>query len=226
MAVFAAISSLTKGSLPVLLLAAVPISMIHTVYFLRTAPWLESIGFASANIGAVMSVGQMTEIAVLAILGIIIARLGYRIVLMLGAVAYTFRFAIFALAGESSTILAYGGIALHGFCFALFYAASFLLIDRVVEKENRHSAQTVYGIFLLGVGPILAGIYNGWLDVIGGQSETTGLLGLWRDLLSSMGVVWGESTTWPAIWWTQSLIAAASFLLLLIAFRPSVSREE
>ncbi len=226
LAVFAAVRSLTKGSLPILLLAAVPISMIHTVYFLRTAPWLESIGFSSANIGAVMSVGQMTEIAVLGILGFIISRLGYRYVLILGAVAYAIRFAVFALAGPSSPGLAYGGIALHGFCFALFYAASFLLIDRVVEKENRHSAQTIYGIFLLGVGPILAGFYNGWLDLVAKPTaDLTGFLSLWVSLLDSIGVVRDGSMSWPAIWWTQSLIAIISVVLLLFAFRPLVKKE-
>ena len=101
----------------ILTIAALLISMIHNVYFFRTGPWLESIGFAKANIAAVMSVGQIVEIFILAVLGYCLRGIGYRWIITLGAIAYFLRFAVFAWATTSNMNLAYLGIALHGFCF-------------------------------------------------------------------------------------------------------------
>lgn len=222
---------LKHRSVLVLSLAAMAISMIHNVYFLRTAPWLTTVGFTSANAPAAMTVGQVVEIATLAVLGWFIAKLGHKWVLVIGALAYILRFADFATTTASVQWLAYAGIALHGFCYAFFFAAAFLLVDRIAPRDARHSAQTAFGIAILGVGPILAGLYNGWLDVVGGMpaadpssssapalaSAANGVASWWQGVLAKAGVVFtpGE-LSWPAVWWTQAAIAAIVFAVLLV----------
>ncbi len=52
---------------------------------------------------------------------------------------------------------------LHGLCYACFFAASFIYVDRIADEDVRHSAQTVYGIMILGGGPVLGGLLSGWL---------------------------------------------------------------
>lgn len=53
---------------------------------------------------------------------------------------------------------------IHGFSFAFFFAAGFIYVDRLAPPETRYSAQTVYMLVILGVGPLVAGPLNGWLS--------------------------------------------------------------
>jgi nucleoside transporter len=196
-----------------LTLAAVLISMIHNIYFIRTASWLETVGFSKANAPAAMTVGQMVEIGTLAVLGWFIARLGFRNVLRVGALAYFLRFACFAMATGPG--LAYVGIALHGFCYAFFFAAAFLFIDRVAPVDARHSAQTAFGIAILGVGPILVGVYNGFLDAVS-MAGPSGLAAGWQSFLVGRGIVVpAEGLSWPALWWTEAAVGLLVFVTLL-----------
>jgi nucleoside transporter len=171
---------LRKPSVLVLSVAALLIAMIHNIYFIRTGTWLGpvgaggAVGIQPAKIGATMSMGQMVEIVTLAILGGVIAAFGYRWTLTIGALAYFVRFALFAIASGDAEWAAYVGIGLHGLCFAFFFACAFLYIDRVAPKDIRHSAQTAFGIVILGLGPILAGFYNGFLDAAGGIKRRPG----------------------------------------------------
>jgi MFS family permease len=52
---------------------------------------------------------------------------------------------------------------LHGVCYACFFAAGFIYADRVAPVDVRHSVQTVFGIIILGGGPVLGGLLSGWL---------------------------------------------------------------
>jgi len=186
--------------------AALPISMIHQVYFIRTGPFLSFIGFSDAHIGPVMSIGQFAEILVLALLGWILSRAGYKWTLFLGCVAYFLRFAIFATATEETRYLAVAAMALHGLCYACFFAASFIYVERVATPDIRHSVQTAYGIIILGAGPILAGLYNQWLDRFDAPSALGG--------------------NWSALWWTQALIGLAMAGLIALAFRAGVTPHD
>ncbi|MDG1359743.1 MAG: MFS transporter [Phycisphaerales bacterium] len=215
----------------ILTIASLAISMIHNVYFVRTGPWLETIGFPKGDIGAVMSVGQIVEIFVLGVLGWFLKRLGFRLVITIGAIAYFLRFADFAWATDGGKNLAFIGIALHGFCFAFFFAAAFMFIDRAAPKEARHSAQTAFGIAILGVGPILSGFFNGWLDQVGATGDAVANLGSttmwWREFLTNrLGIVYPDAGVgYPAIWWTLALVGALAAILVVVAFTDDSAKS-
>ena len=167
---------------------------------------------------------------VLIILGFALKGLGFRWVITLGAIAYFLRFADFAWTTPETKNLAFIGIALHGFCFAFFFAAAFLYIDRAAPKDARHSAQTAFGIAILGIGPILSGFFNGWLDGVGGAGESmseSGWITLqWREILSTVGVEFAQETTnYSAIWWTLAIVGAFAALLMCIAFTDDSDRS-
>ena len=149
----------------VLTIASLAISMIHNVYFVRTGPWLESIGFPKGDIGAVMSVGQIVEIFVLGVLGWFLKRLGFRLVITLGAIAYFLRFADFAWATDGDKNLAFIGIALHGFCSHSSSRPPSCSSYRAAPKGGSGTRpRPRSGSQILGIGPILSGFLNGWLD--------------------------------------------------------------
>ncbi len=186
----------------VVTIAALPISMIHQVYFFRTGPFLEAIGFKLAHVGPVMSIGQFSEIAFLAMLGLLLLRLGYRWTLALGGLAYVLRFAVFAVGTEETRSLVAVANALHGLCYGCFFAGAFLYVERVAPPDIRHSAQTVFGIIILGLGPVLAGFYN-------------------EEVLDALKTDRG-APDYAAIWWIQAAVAAASTLFIAAAFRPGI----
>jgi nucleoside transporter len=178
-----------RRSFAVLVAASLPISVIHQIYFMQTAPFFSDVlGLRDSQIGPAMTIGQFAEIAVMAALGLMLVKLPVRWVVTLGALAYFLRYAIF-----SATSLPVGVIvasqALHGFCYACFFAVAYIYVDRLAEPDVRHSAQTVFGIIILGVGPVLAAPF---LDLLAGLFAAEGgaldYSALWRTL-SAIGLL-------------------------------------
>ena len=77
--------------------------------------------------------------------------------------------------------------------------------ERIAPHHIRHSAQTVFGIIILGVGPVLAGAYNQWLD---------------RFAMASEG-----GTDWQKLWMVQASIGLAAAMIIAIAFRPGLEQQ-
>jgi len=196
-----------KPGLLVITIAALPISMIHQVYFIRTAPFLESLGFDTAHVGPVMSIGQISEIVFLAILGFFLKKLGFRWVLALGCLAYFLRFALFAIATEDTSWIAAASNGLHGLCYGFFFAGAYIYVERVAPNDLRHSAQTIFAIIILGAGPVLAGFYNQSLSHFGNESS---------------GIV----ADWSSIWWIQGFLGLACAVLIAAFFRLDPITED
>src|ERR1041385_3871824 len=153
---------LRERSFAVLVAASLPISVIHQVYFLQTPPFLSHLGLGDSQIGPAMTIGQFSEILVMALLGVILTRFGFRRVIALGAFAYFLRYTIWSYPTLPVWLLVSSQF-LHGFCSACFFAGAYIYTDRVAPPDVRHSAQTVFGILILGGGPVLGGVLSGWL---------------------------------------------------------------
>lgn len=153
---------LREPSFAVLVAASLPISIIHQIYFIQTPPFLSHLGLMDSQIGPAMTIGQFSEILVMAFLGLMLTRLGFRTVISLGALAYFVRYLIWAVPALPVEVQV-ASQALHGVCYACFFAAAYIYTDRVAPADVRHSAQTVFGILILGGGPVLGGILSGWL---------------------------------------------------------------
>lgn len=153
---------LREPSFAVLVAASLPISVIHQVYFIQTPPFLSHLGLLDSQIGPAMTIGQFSEILVMALLGLFLARAGFRAVIAVGALAYFVRYLIWGIPSLPVEVQV-ASQALHGVCYACFFAAGFIYADRVAPPDARHSVQTVFGILILGGGPVLGGILSGWL---------------------------------------------------------------
>jgi MFS family permease len=75
-----------------------------------------------------------------------------------------------------------GSQALHGVCYAFFFAASYIYVDRIAPADVRHSAQTIFGMLILGVGPVLGGWFSGVLEARGGEGAAVDYVSLWSDV--------------------------------------------
>jgi nucleoside transporter len=179
----------------VVALMAVPIAVIHMAFFFRFFPFLSGpVQIPMKYVGFVTSIGQYSEMLFLAILGVLLKRLGFKTVLAIGIFGYALRFAIFAMIQPWWLISA--AQTLHGLCYAFFYATAYIYVEKVAPADIRHSAQTLFGFIILGVGPILAGVYNNYAP----QDPKT-------------------------FWMLEAGIAIAAALVLLVAFRDTGPME-
>ncbi len=149
-------------SFAVLLAVALPVSIVHFFYFMQTSKFLAARGLSDVYLMPVMSIGQFAEIAVIALLGKALTRFGFQRVITFGALCYALRYFLFGIESLPLSVII-AAQALHGFCFACFFAASFIYIDRLAPTDVRHSVQTVFMLVMFGIGPLIAGRLNGWL---------------------------------------------------------------
>jgi nucleoside transporter len=200
-----AFSLLKHPDFLVVTLVALPIAMIHQIYFIRTGPFIQALGFSESHVGPILSIGQFSEIFFLSILGFLLSRLGYKWTLVLGTLAYAARFALFAMATPDTRWILLAANTLHGLCYGCFFAGAFIYVEKVATPDIRHSAQTVFGIIILGLGPVLAGVYNQWLDKLTVLTPS------------------GPAFDYHAFWLIQAAVAAGSTLVLMALFKPQVN---
>ena len=153
------------SSFTVLVIASLAVSVIHQIYFLQTGPFLSHIGILDSQIGPAMTIGQFAEILTMAYLGFFLKRLGFHKVISIGVAAYCIRYAIFGTGSFPVWIMVMSQ-AFHGFCYAFFFAAAYIYVDKLADEDVRHSAQTVFGIIILGGGPVIGGWLSGYLQNI------------------------------------------------------------
>ena len=94
--------------------------------------------------------------------------------------------------------------AFHGFCFAFFFAAGFIYVDKLADDDVRHSAQTVFGIIIFGGGPVVGGWLSGYL----------------QNIYTLDGVF-----NYSSFWYTLAGIGLVVTLLFYSSFNSTLSKE-
>ena len=180
------------SSFTILVLASLAVSIIHQIYFLQTGPFLSSIGIPDSQIGPAMTIGQFAEIITMAYLGYFLKRIGFKKVITIGIGAYCLRYAIFGTELFPVWVMVLSQ-AFHGFCYAFFFAAAYIYVDKIAEDDVRHSAQTVFGIIILGGGPVIGGWLSGYLQnaytVVSGPDMVVFDYSMFWYTLSTIGLV-------------------------------------
>jgi nucleoside transporter len=194
-ATFAAISRVKYQPLLTLFLLAVPMSMIHQFYFVHTSSFLTEIQnreqaaqsaavwinyFLGVGGGGLMTVGQMMEIAVLAMMPLLTKKLSRKGLLALGIAAYAARMALFGYTSNIVTVIA--GVALHGFCFGCFIFVAYMIVDEESPADLRASAQNLFNLVIIGIGIIVGSWFAG--SVVGKWAAAGPKDGYWTRLFS------------------------------------------
>jgi predicted MFS family arabinose efflux permease len=131
-------------------------SMIHAGYFKLAENFLEKgVGLEKAWIMPVMSIGQVAEILTMAILGGVLAKLGWKTTMILGILGHAARFAVFAFLPQNTAVIIAIQV-LHGICYAFFFATLYIFIDAAFPKDVRASAQSLFNLLVLGLGDLAA----------------------------------------------------------------------
>jgi nucleoside transporter len=168
------LQEISKQPLLTLFLIAIPISMIHQFYFVFTSDFVSGIQnkansegantFASAvnqvlgvGGGGLMTIGQMTELLVLASMPFVAKSLSRKTLLLVGIAAYAVRMALFAFAPELPFVLL--GVALHGLCFGCFIFVAFMVVDEYTTHDIRATAQNLFNLVIIGIGIIVGSLF-------------------------------------------------------------------
>lgn len=166
-AAFEALGEVRRQPLLTLFLLAVPISCIHQFYFVHTAGFLGLFQSETANQinqvfgvggGGLMTIGQMAEVPVLAVIPLVAKAVSRKMLLAVGIMAYALRMYLFAYVDSiplPQTLTLILGVALHGFCFGCFIFVAFMIVDEETTPDVRASAQSLFNLVIIGIGIIV-----------------------------------------------------------------------
>jgi MFS family permease len=163
-----------KQPLVTLFLVAIPVSMIHQFYFVFTSDFVGQIqnkanseganAFAKSvnqvlgvGGGGLMTIGQMTELLVLAAMPFLAKSMSRKSLLLVGLAAYALRMALFAYMPELPFVLM--GVALHGLCFGCFIFVAFMVVDENTTHDIRATAQNLFNFVIVGIGIIVGSLF-------------------------------------------------------------------
>ena len=216
-----AIGEIRFQPLLTLFLVAIPVSMVHQFYFVYTADFLSDIqnaaGSANADLLAnginqvlgvggtgLMTIGQMSEILVLALIPFFGKVVGRKWLLLVGLAAYAARMAIFAYAPSLMPVLF--GVALHGLCFGCFIFVAYMVVDEHTTPDVRATAQNLFNLVIIGIG------------IIVGSYFATGVVGVWAEIPAADGGGMDFARLFSVPMWMAIGCAA----LLLVAYPSRV----
>jgi hypothetical protein len=198
----------------VLWLVALADSFVHNCYFNWTGSFLgsEQVGIPSNWIMPVMSIGQVAEILTMAVLGAVLARLGWRWTMVAGVLGHAARFFVFAHFPQHAWLVVVINV-LHGICYAFFFATVYIFVDTYLPKDIRSSAQGLFNLMILGGGALVA---NTWCGEIkdGFTTQTPNV----DDPTKLDSVV-----DWHGLFELPMLIALIAATVLAFAFQPPVA---
>jgi MFS family permease len=75
--------------------------------------------------------------------------------MVVGILGHAARFAVYAFFPQSQSLIITIQI-LHGICYAFFFATVYIFVDAYFPKDVRSSAQGLFNVMVLGLGPLVA----------------------------------------------------------------------
>jgi nucleoside transporter len=179
-------------------------------YFVMMGIYLTELQWK--GMAATMTLAQVSDVIFLFLLPLMLKRLGYKMTISIGILAWSTRY--FLLAGsvtavELQTALIFAAILLHGVCYDFLFIAGQLYVDGEANERIRGACQGFIAFILWGVGAFVGTLLAGSV--------------LERNELK--GVTGPIQHNWQSIWMTPAWGATAVLVIFLIFFRePAKSR--
>lgn len=123
-------------------------------YYQNANPFLSEIGMENPT--GKMTIGQGSEVLFMLLLPYFFKKFGFKRTLMLGMLAWTVRYALFAFgnAGDLAFMLLMG-IALHGICYDFFFVSGQIYTDSKAGEKYKSAAQGLITLATYGVGMLI-----------------------------------------------------------------------
>jgi nucleoside transporter len=198
-----ALKLLRERSFAIFVLGSFLVCIPLQFYYAFANPFLDEIGVANA--AGKMTLGQMSEIGFLLVMPWFFRRLGVKYMLLVGMVAWTSRYVLFAYGDNASAVwMLYGGILLHGICYDFFFVAGQIYVDQKAPSDLRAAAQGLIAFVTLGAGMFLGSWASG-------------------RVVDAFAVDGGHA--WDRIWLVPAAGAAGVLLLFALLFREEPRQD-
>jgi len=173
-------------------------------YYAFANAFLSEIGVASPT--SKMAFGQWSEIFFMLVMPWFFVRLGVKWMLIVGMLAWSARYVLFAYGDSGSMMwMLYAGILLHGICYDFFFVTGQIYTDKKAPVQIRAAAQGFIAFVTLGVGMFIGSYLSGWVV--------------------DQFVV-GTTHDWRSIWLVPAACAAVVMVLFAALFRYRESPVE
>jgi nucleoside transporter len=188
-------------------LACIPL----TFYYSFTNPYLNEMNVVNA--AGKMTLGQISETALLAAMPFVLRLITVRQILLFGLFAWALRYFLLAV-GDAGTgmWMFYLAIILHGICYDFFFVAGYMYTDQVAPAHLRSTAQGFITFVTYGLGMLVGSYLSG------------GALDYFSTFSAAGDVI---SRNWYGFWMSSAALSFAIFLLVFLFFRTRVKiRQE
>jgi nucleoside transporter len=183
------------------ILACIPL----TFYYSFANPFLNDVGVVNA--AGKMTLGQMSEVAMMLAMPIAFRILNVRGILLLGLSAWAVRYLLFAFGNPGAGMwMFYIAILLHGVCYDFFFVAGQLYTDQAAPAHLRSTAQGFITFVTYGIGMLIGSLLSG--SILDYFSTTT-----------ATGVV----RNWQSFWLSSAAMSFVITLMVLFFFRSRAS---
>ncbi len=156
-----ALALIRQPGVGVFLLTSFGVSLTTPYAFQVVPSYLEARGVSRAWISTTMTLSQLPEIAVLALIPWVLGRIGYKGTLALGILAWAARYA--ALTASPPLWVVVASLVLHGAATALFQIAGLMYMDSRAPLHRRAGAQALLMVITSGMGSLLGSLLAGEL---------------------------------------------------------------
>ena len=159
------------------------------------------------NTTAWMSLAQVSDVVFLILLPLMLHRLGYKVTILIGILAWALRYFLLAGSVASSadvqTAMIFGAILLHGVCYDFLFIAGQLYVDDEANERMRGAAQGLIAFILWGVGAFVG-------------TALAGAVMAAHKLPTPVGKI---EYDWAAIWMQPAIGALLVLGVFLLFFR-------
>ena len=179
-------------------LFSIPLS----AYFMHTPMQLRFLG--CEQIAAVMTIGQLTEVAAMLIMGWLLRTWKIKTIFALALSCGTFRYMLYAIgASDNSLTCVLLGVALHGVCWSYFFEVGKVFIARKVPCEIRTQSQALLCLMTSGIGGLMGTVLVGWT------------YNYFVDQATGIG--------WDNYWWALTALSGFCLIIFIIGFQRKKS---
>jgi len=205
---------LRERSFAVFVICSLLITIPLSFYYNFTNLFLNESGM-TGTVGK-MTLGQMSEILFLLVMPFFFKRLGVKYMLLVGMLAWTARYLLFAFGDTGITVwMLYGGILLHGVCFDFFFVTGQIYTDQKAPKAMQANAQGFIALVTYGVGMAIGAYVSGFVVQF-------------YEIPSEGGGIAGHF--WQSIWLIPAIMAGIVCFFFDLLFdekpRPKMSPSE
>lgn len=194
----ASMQLVARREIAVYLAVAFGVSLTTPFVFQVIPGYLEARGLPRPWTATAMTLGQIPEVATLALLPWLLRRLGYRGTLGLGIAAWGVRYG--SLVFDPPLWVCLAGNVLHGLGIACFTVGGQVYLDSQAPADRRASAQALNVVVTSGIGSLLGNLLAG--EAVARWSNGAGLVFL-----------------------VPCLINAGLLVYFVQGFRPQTTRE-